>query len=253
MRCVAFSAAPSSSLAVALGDRAIVLRSTDQGASWAELNAPHAVNDSFALADGSDSFYVGSVNGVIWRTDLAQLDGWGALEWESRSLPVTATNVTGLHFIDADTGYAVTDTMQLYETTNGGAVWTQVGITGSPNTQVLEAVRTWGDGSKAIAVGENGMVLARVGAQFQQVNLAAATGGRALLCVEVVDGGKQAFVGGNDGLLLHFSGSSFSDVTNLANWSTPKSQASNAIVDMSFDAPDHGFVFAPPGVVIEYD
>jgi photosystem II stability/assembly factor-like uncharacterized protein len=253
LQYVAFSTAPSSSLAVAMGDRVLLLRSLDGGATWGELYGPHAVNHSFALAEGSEIFYVGAGNGVVWRTDLTDLDGFGALTWAMRSLPSSATNVTGLHFIDADTGYAVTDSMQLYETSSGGTSWSAVSVTGSPLPQRLNAVRTFGDASKAIAVGARGRVLVRVGLQFEEVDLSALTGGAELRSVEITDGGKQVFVGGDKGLVLHFSGTSFSEITNTSKWSAPKSQTSGPVIDLSFVGASHGFLFSPAGVVVEYD
>ncbi len=242
----------SSQLGLAGGGNAFFVRTDDAGDTWTPVNTPHIIPTSLDFGGTSDVAFVGASGGHIFSTDVSVLSA-GDLIWTSRILPDLEHTVTGLAFIDEDTGYAVTTGMKIYSTSNGGSSWSTVGITNRPSTQALRAVATFGDGSKAIAVGAAGSVLVRNGTNFQVVDLSSLIGLTQLNTVTVLGGGTRIVAAGNDGVVVEFEGSTFADALNPSNWSTPKSMTDLHIFAVSFDAVDHGFVLGQQGLIIEYD
>jgi len=249
---LAMPRAATGQLGLAVGPTGSLLLTEDRGETWNYNIAPHTVVSSLSMGGESDIAYIGGGAGTVYRTDLSA-PVLGQLDWTPRPLPDPSHDVTAVDFIDASTGYAATTGMTLYRTTNGGTSWTQMGLTGSPTTRPIRAIQTFGDGSKAVAVGDGGLVLVRTGARFEEVNLGALATTGTLRCVEIEDGGKKVFVGGNDGLILEFTGTDFSQITDSSKWSAPKSQTKYPIVALSFDAPDHGFAIGFESLVVEYD
>ncbi len=204
------------------------------------------------FAGETDIAYLGGYSGTVFRTDAGVLFD-GDLSWVGAQLPDTDHPVLGLAFLDADTGYAVTGGMKAWWTTTGGANWAEVAISSPPSTQALNAVATFGDGSRAIAAGAAGLVLVRNGTRFQVVDLSGLIGATQLNDVAILGGGTRIVVAGNDGLIVGWAGSDFADALVPSNWFVPKSMTETSIVAVSFDAVDHGFAIGQQGLVVEYD
>lgn len=253
MTLVGLSKQTSSQLGLASGTSSLMLRTADQGDTWSAITGPGFAVTCLEFPGASNVAFVGGSAGQVSRTDVGVLSS-GQLTWVDVDLPDQDFNVTGLSFVDEDTGYAVTAGMKVWYTSNSGATWTQVPILSAPSTtQALRAVSTFGSGAKAAAVGSAGLVLVRDGARFQVVDLSGLIGTAQLNAVAVLGGGTRIVVAGNDGLIVEWEGTTFADALNPANWTTPKSLTDLHIAAISFDAVDHGFVIRQNALVLEYD
>ena len=107
---------------------------------------------------------------------------------------------------------------------------------------------TWGDGSTAVVVGQNGLVLEREATGFEPVDASSFT---ALgLTVELGDvqvllNGSHVDlrIGGHEGTVL------FRDA---GVWTQPRSYTNNPIHQVVFQDSDHGFALGQNFVVLEY-
>jgi len=253
MVVVALSRKSASLLGLAAGAAGLIVRTDDHGDTWTSVNTPHIVASCLAFGAGSDVAYVGASGGNIYSTDVSVLTG-GDLTWSLKLLPETEYEVTGLSFTSATTGYAVTSGMQIWRTTDGGDLWTAVGISNPPSaTQGLRAIAAFDGGNKAVAVGNAGLLLVRNAGRFEVVDVSGMVGATQLNTVTVLGNGARVVVAGNDGVVLEFEGTNFADALNPSNWTAPKSMTSGHIYDLSFDAVDHGFVLGQQGLVVEYD
>ncbi|MBI1380461.1 MAG: hypothetical protein GC161_05160 [Planctomycetaceae bacterium] len=253
MTLVGLSKQTSSQLGLASGTSNLMLRTADQGDTWSAINGPGFAVTCLEFPGAGNVAFVGGSAGQVSRTDVGVLSS-GQLTWVDVDLPDQDFNVTGLSFVDEDTGYAVTAGMKTWATSDSGANWTEVQILSAPSTtQALRAVSTFGSGAKAVAVGSAGLVLVRDGTRFQVVDLSATIGAAQLNAVAVLGGGTRIVVAGNDGLIAEWEGTTFADALNPSNWTTPKSLTDLHIAAISFDAVDHGFVVGQNALVLEYD
>ncbi len=144
-------------------------------------------------------------------------------------------------------------------TVNGGAVWNQVLIMGGTSGAIdLKDVVTWGDGSNAVAVGDDGEVLLREGGgNFSRLPILpdppllaadlAYLGQVNWLSVATGDSGQTLYLGGEGGAAARID----NGVTEL--WSNPKTFTVENLVDLSFDSGDHGFAVGRQFYVAEVD
>lgn len=251
MRRVALSRKPASGLGLAHGDAGFLHLTQDQGETWTAISSLATGLHGMAMAGETDHVYVGGQAGKVWRTILS---GSTPLVWQIRDLPSTDHTVNDFAFVDEAVGYAVTSGMTLWHTSNGGSAWSEVSILTPPPSQILNAVATWGDGSKAVAVGTGGLVLVRNGARFQQVDLSALAGSAVLNDVTVQAAGStlRIVIAGNDGLVLEFEGL-IADALDPLNWSAPKSQSSaGPLLAVSFVGIDRGFALGPMSTLVEF-
>lgn len=142
---------------VAVGANGVVLKTTDNGATWAfKSSCTQEKLNSVSFNDASNGFAVGN-NGTIMRTtdggeswaretsntirDLFDVhfvtatfayavgDGgravsWGGASWSAEANPGTVTeNLTSVRFSDASNGFIVGSGGRYLNTTNGGSTW----------------------------------------------------------------------------------------------------------------------------------
>ena len=124
-------AAPSASLAIAVGDDGTITRSTDGGATWnASSVAPGMRLWAIDMVDEHVGWAVGD-EGTILRTTN------GGTAWSTQSSGVT-TVLRGVDAVDANVAFAVGKGGRMLRTVDGGATWTNV--PGMPTTDSIEDV-----------------------------------------------------------------------------------------------------------------
>ncbi|WP_171025858.1 YCF48-related protein [Hymenobacter jeollabukensis] len=97
----------------------LLARTTDGGRSWQSISSGAPVNPLryFSFPSATTGFAL-TYNTVYRTTNGGQ--SWQALNLSS----MYVSSLAGLDFVDAQTGYVVDDSGQLFKTTDGGATWT---------------------------------------------------------------------------------------------------------------------------------
>ena len=133
---------------IGVGSEGMIISSADGGDTW-RYQSPVPEQDLNDLAFvGDRAWAVGNKGLVLYSSD-------GGATWQSLPSGLTS-NLTGVHFIDNNTGWAVGEGGVIIRTTNGGGAWhTQT----SGVTTALRAVRMFSDGQHGVAVGDAGTVL----------------------------------------------------------------------------------------------
>ncbi|MGA9115508.1 MAG: YCF48-related protein [Bacteroidota bacterium] len=110
---------------VLAGDGGTVVRSTDRGASWTFFQPETAYSDIYeTMFAAENAGYLCTTNGSIMKsTD-------GGLSWRYLTSGTTSS-LWYLDFLNPDTGLAVGAASTLLRTTDGGGVWTPVGLSTS--------------------------------------------------------------------------------------------------------------------------
>jgi photosystem II stability/assembly factor-like uncharacterized protein len=106
----------------AFGDDGVILRTTDQGATWARVYNEKGTSWSAAsFIDAKSGWIVGSAspNGTPFSLLARTTDG--GQNWTPWQAPPAV--FTSIQMLDADNGYATGDGGILYMTTNGGSSW----------------------------------------------------------------------------------------------------------------------------------
>jgi photosystem II stability/assembly factor-like uncharacterized protein len=190
-RNVAFST--SGQYGVVVGDAGFTAYSGNAGVSWSE-NSLNAGNfQAVAFIPGTDDVFIGGVGGVLRKsTD-------GGINWSSSISLGTTETIHSIAFADTDVGYLVGTGGAAYRTENGGTKWASVSFSPSSASVDFYAVATWGDGSRAVAVGSGGQVFEKSNNQFVQLDLGSFATAGSLYDVE-------AFASGTD-LSLRICGS----------------------------------------------
>lgn len=117
-RAMFLDIAHSGDALVAVGERGIILRSTNQGDSWQQVQSPvgRTLTSVFFL-DGSKGWAVGHD-----ETILSTLDG--GLSWDiSRFNPESENVYVGVEFVSAELGYVVGTNGRLLTSRDGGSSW----------------------------------------------------------------------------------------------------------------------------------
>jgi photosystem II stability/assembly factor-like uncharacterized protein len=124
-------------------DYKLILKTTDGGESWAEIDSNNSTDHPYKIrfADNNKGWIVGQF-GMIYRTTDAGND------WTSQREDKHIFN--SIYFIDENTGWAVGDSGTIINTTDGGDNWEKQ-ITS--NNLVLNSVYAF-DNQNVIAVGE---------------------------------------------------------------------------------------------------
>ncbi|MBI1382002.1 MAG: hypothetical protein GC161_13055 [Planctomycetaceae bacterium] len=239
----------SNGYGVAVGTDSFFAYSTNSGAAWTvvpRLDLPSgwvSTMEACKIAPSSTVAYVAGPGGTAFKVDLAA----SPLVWTDVTVAGMSTSgdtVLGLDFIDSSTGYAVGTERTAYVTSNGGANWTAVTVSGTTAGQSFRAVATWDSGTKAAAVGTGGIVYYRDGGAFNAVSLGSHATDVAFNDVEILDGGDEVMICGDAGQIRRYASST---------WSSPKSMTSQNIHALSFDADDHGFAIGQQFVILEYN
>lgn len=228
---------------VAVGDDGFVVWSEDYGQTWSPPLTPPPGGgvdyQAVAFAPFTNIVHIGGVGGLLRRS----FDGgknWSTL----LAHPVTTETILGIAFADANHGYAVGTNQVALQTSNGGNSWTPVGLVGGVPGETLHAVATWGDGTPAVAVGSDGLVYAKSGAQFVLQNLGAMAVQTDLTDVAVFNAGANVRICGLVGMVL------FRD---NGTWSQPKSQTNEDLTGLSFESSNTGYCIGRPFLITRYE
>jgi photosystem II stability/assembly factor-like uncharacterized protein len=136
--------------AVAAGDRGLMLRTTDGGATWQRLNIPTAANlTSVTFSDDETAHAVGD-GGVVLKSVS------GGRSWAVLPPPRPSTlRLTHITFVNPTVGYSVGAAGTLLKTVDAGASWQPLSL-GSRGT--LRSVSFLTD-EIGVAVGERGTIV----------------------------------------------------------------------------------------------
>ncbi len=226
------------SVAVAVGTAGFMARSTDFGQTWSTLPAQPPARHAVDFVSASTTVYAAGDGGSILKSSD---DG---ATWVAVSLPPdTDENLFGVSFATPLVGYVVGENQVVFRTTDGGGTWNTVPVLGGDPLDDFFDVETWGDGTDAVLVGENGGYYERSGGRFVLQALGALTVTERLHDVEVFDGGDHVRIAGDNGVVL------FRD---FGSWTRPWSQTNSPIHELSFQNPDHGFAIGNNFVIAEY-
>lgn len=225
---------------MAIGSNGFGRYTTDFGVTWTALTPPVGFGipsnlRGVTVEDSSGIAYFYGANGFVGKVDLT------SLTWTNVSIGVSDL-IHGCSFSSPTTGYAVGEDMSAYFTSNGGTTWTTVGVLPSIPGEDFKAVKTWGSGANAYAVGTSGIVYFKASTRFVPV----ATGfslTEDLHSIEVINSGADVIIGGDHGQVLHFENGS---------WKNPKSQTREPIYSISFSADDQGFLIGKKFIIVEY-
>jgi len=225
-------------LGLAVGTGGFIARSTDSGATWCRIASPTTSNinavafppwtvlpqDLGLCAPTNTAYFVGG-SGMVYRS----VDG-GAT-WTSVTIPNETVTLYGVSFATPCAGYVVGTDGKIFTTSDGGQVWRKLTVQGGSSDTFYD-VETWGNGSSAIVVGQNGGVYERVGSQFVRQTLGNLTVTEQLRGVEVLNQGVNVRVCGDMGTVL------FRD---SGVWTRKRSQTNSNISTTKFSDPTHGF------------
>ncbi|MGN8218191.1 hypothetical protein ACTG0T_07560 [Halococcus morrhuae DSM 1307] len=90
-----------------------------KSSTWEDVAVVGAAgSETVFLINGSGEFFSGTKNGS------------GGMNWGSAVKPGGGSSAKGIDFIDESTGYICDTNSKVYETTDGGKSWTEIGIDG---------------------------------------------------------------------------------------------------------------------------
>ena len=227
--------------ALAVGTSGFIAYSHDGGETWTEVSNNDTTDwSAVSFGENENIAYVVGAGGKIRKTTN------GGIVWRDLS-DLGNLTLTGVSFLDDEIGYVVGEYKRVYFTTEAGGSWSQIPVNTTGQETLLD-VMTWGDGSTAVVVGQNGLVLEREATGFEPVDASSFT---ALgLTVELGDvqvllNGSHVDlrIGGHEGTVL------FRDA---GVWTQPRSYTNNPIHQVVFQDSDHGFALGQNFVVLEY-
>ncbi|WP_256685740.1 dockerin type I domain-containing protein [Halococcus qingdaonensis] len=169
-----------------------------KSSTWEDIAVVGAAgSETVFLINGSGEFFSGTKNGS------------GGMDWGSAVKPGGGSSAKGLDFIDESTGYICDTNSKVYETTNGGDSWEEIGIGGgSVGLYDVAAVSSdeinvaGGDGS---IFRYNGSVWTKLYAGQNTLNA-------------ITREGKKGLAAGSSGTVLERTGSGWqSDETPTSN------------------------------------
>jgi photosystem II stability/assembly factor-like uncharacterized protein len=228
---------------VAVGSGGFIAHSSDSGQSWTELVPPPqpltlnavAFMPPFLIPPPTTVYAVGSA-GVVLRSDDQ------GVTWAS--LPRAGTeNLFGVSFANPSVGYVVGAKRSVYRTINGGQSWNPVGVVGGNPGETFFDVETWGSGTPAILVGQNGGVYERTAGRFVKQTLGL-TVTENLNDVQVINLGTDVVrICGDNGVVL------FRD---SGVWTKPRSLTNEPLFKLAFQGSGHGFAVGKNFLIAEY-
>ena len=103
---------------VAVGERGVVIRSDDRGATWIQADVPvRATLTAVTFVDGQTGFAVGHDAVILKTTDGGT--SWSLVNFD----PASQVVLLNVRFRDARNGYVVGSNGQLWSTQDGGTSW----------------------------------------------------------------------------------------------------------------------------------
>lgn len=109
----------SGSVFIAVGDHGTILRSTNDGASWASVSSGVINNLNKVKFASSTTGYIVGTSGVVLKTTD------GGLSWSQATSP-DANELKAVYFTSESVGYIGNSLGTLYKTTNGGSGWVPI-------------------------------------------------------------------------------------------------------------------------------
>lgn len=185
------------SLLMAVGNLGVIVKSTDEGASWQTLVSPAEVSWKFSTAFDEDRVFIGGNAGSLYYST----DGgatWLATAFNGR---VTSALNAGKASMGGDLLLVVGDNGVLFRSTDSGVTFSQIDLTGI-TTADLRGVDIDNDVfSVAYACGTGGLVIRSIdsGETWSVFDLGITND---LNCIRSVDNGNIILGGGDDGTMF---------------------------------------------------
>ena len=152
-RVVFLGLASAGERVIAVGERGVVIRSDDQGASWVQSDVPvRATLTAVSFVDAQTGFAVGHDAVVLKTTDGGA--SWTLLNFEPDSQVV----LLSVRFRDARSGYVVGSNGQLWSTQDAGANWqrTTLAVEDWYQNHIFDIA--WTKDGATLAVAEKGVL-----------------------------------------------------------------------------------------------
>jgi photosystem II stability/assembly factor-like uncharacterized protein len=152
-RVVFLGLASAGERVIAVGERGVVMRSDDRGASWVQSDVPvRATLTAVSFVDARTGFAVGHDAVVLKTTDGGA--SWELLNFEADSQVVLLI----VRFRDARSGYVVGSNGQLWSTQDAGATWqrTTLSVEDWYQNHIFDVA--WTAGGATLAVAEKGVL-----------------------------------------------------------------------------------------------
>lgn len=138
---------------IAVGERGVVIRSDDRGASWVQSDVPvRATLTAVNFVDAQTGFAVGHDAVVLKTTDGGA--SWTLLNFEPDSQVV----LLSVRFRDARSGYVVGSNGQLWSTQDAGANWQRTTLSVEDWYQNHVFDIAWAADGATLAVAEKGVL-----------------------------------------------------------------------------------------------
>ncbi len=235
---------------VMVGTGGFIAYGTNSGQTWTRVQSPpppvtadlNAVEFTQVTVGGcaaqETAFAVSSQGEVVVSHDFGQ-------SWSLVSDPDPGTDALyGVSFATSCVGYVCGLNAKVFRTTDGGQTWAAVPVVGSTPGDLFYDVTTWGDGTQAIMVGQNGGVYEKSGTRFVKQTLPFNPSVTALLRdVEILNSGTNVRICGDYGVVL------FRD---SGTWTKVRSQTTWPLVKLDFQSPTHGFGVGFNFMITEY-
>jgi photosystem II stability/assembly factor-like uncharacterized protein len=233
---IAFSA--SGNHGVAVGSNGFVAYTADAGMTWTKLDNEFGTVDfhAVAFAPSEEVVYAVGEDGAFWKSG-----NWGQF-WRGANGP-GSESLFGVSFSSDSEGYVVGANKKVYRTTSAGGSWAAVTVSGG-GQENLRDVQTWGDGSQAVAVGQNGLVFEKTGTSFELVDTELG------VTDELFD--VQVFINGMDVDLRICGDNGVAMFRDAGNWTQPRTYSTRTLRKVSFQSPDQGFVIGQNFQIFEY-
>lgn len=157
----------------------------DKTSTWEAVAASGTAGDDFVgLANGSGEFLPGRKN------DL------GGMDWGDVIKPGGGSSIKGIDFLDEKVGYVCDTTSKIYETTDGGANWETIGLSGSGSVALYGITAITQD--RLYATGGDGSIFRYNGAVWTKTD----AGGTILYDIEFKD--SDGLAAGGSGNLFEY-------------------------------------------------
>lgn len=152
-RVVFLGLASAGERVIAVGERGVVMRSDDRGASWVQSDVPvRATLTAVSFVDARTGFAVGHDAVVLKTTDGGA--SWELLNFEADSQVV----LLNVRFRDARSGYVVGSNGQLWSTQDAGATWQRTTLSVEDWYQNHIFDIAWTADGATLAVAEKGVL-----------------------------------------------------------------------------------------------
>lgn len=146
-----------------------ILKTTDAGETWQEINSPHHTMNAIFFSD-LENGYIAGEHGVIFKTTN------GGTSWKQAGFQnglIYGTDINGLYFFDNMRGFAIGLGGRIMKTTDGGKTWSQYAfmhteirqlmpvsnsiiyaLTGNSFIKSIDGGNTWNDETSSVNVGQ---------------------------------------------------------------------------------------------------